>query len=127
MAATLEVLEPATEQILDTIPRAGVAEVDAAVARARAAYPAWRAVAPGDRARLLRRVVEAMEGAHEELALLEARNAGKPIGVGPRRDRHGDRDVPLLRGRAGAPASARRSRSPAAWPSRSASRSASSG
>ena len=80
MAATLEVLEPATEQILDTIPRGGVAEVDAAVARARAAYPSWRAVAPGDRARLLRRVVEAMEGAFEELALLEARNAGKPIG-----------------------------------------------
>jgi acyl-CoA reductase-like NAD-dependent aldehyde dehydrogenase len=80
MTATLEVLEPATEQILDTIPRAGVAEVDDAVARALAAYPAWRAVAPGDRARLLRRVVEAMEGAHEELALLEARNAGKPIG-----------------------------------------------
>ena len=81
MAATLEVLEPATEQILDTIPRGGVAEVDAAVARARAAYPRWRAVAPGDRARLLRRVVAAMEGAHEELALLEARNAGKPIGA----------------------------------------------
>jgi acyl-CoA reductase-like NAD-dependent aldehyde dehydrogenase len=80
MTETLEVLEPATEQILDTIPRAGVAEVDAAVARAKAAYPAWRAVAPGDRARLLRRVVEAMEGAWDELALLEARNAGKPIG-----------------------------------------------
>ncbi|HWH94644.1 MAG TPA: aldehyde dehydrogenase family protein, partial [Baekduia sp.] len=79
MAETLEVLEPATEQILDTIPRAGVDEVDAAVAAARAASGAWRAVAPGDRARLLRRVVEAMEGAHEELAVLEARNAGKPI------------------------------------------------
>jgi acyl-CoA reductase-like NAD-dependent aldehyde dehydrogenase len=76
---TLEVLEPATEQILDTIPRGGVDEVDAAVAAAKAAFPAWAAVAPGDRARLLRRVVAAMEGAHEELALLEARNAGKPI------------------------------------------------
>jgi acyl-CoA reductase-like NAD-dependent aldehyde dehydrogenase len=76
---TLEVLEPATEQILDTIPRAGAAEVDAAVAKAKAAYPAWRAVAPGDRARLLRRLVTAMEEAHEELSLLEARNAGKPI------------------------------------------------
>jgi betaine-aldehyde dehydrogenase len=77
---TLEVLEPATEQILDTIPRAGADEVDAAVAAAKAAFPAWRAVAPGDRARLLRRVVAAMEDAHEELAVLEARNAGKPIG-----------------------------------------------
>ncbi|MDX6701445.1 MAG: hypothetical protein QOF26_1671 [Baekduia sp.] len=79
MTESLEVLEPATEQILDTIPRAGAAEVDAAVAKAKAAYPAWRAVAPGDRARLLRRLVTAMEEAHEELALLEARNAGKPI------------------------------------------------
>jgi acyl-CoA reductase-like NAD-dependent aldehyde dehydrogenase len=79
VAGTLEVLEPATEQILDTIPRAGAAEIDAAVAKAKAAYPAWRAVAPGNRARLLRRLVTAMEEAHEELSLLEARNAGKPI------------------------------------------------
>ena len=79
-AETLGVLEPATEQILDTIPRGGVDEVDAAVAAAKAAFPAWRAVAPGDRARLLRRLVSVMESAHEELAVLEARNAGKPIG-----------------------------------------------
>jgi acyl-CoA reductase-like NAD-dependent aldehyde dehydrogenase len=38
----LKVLEPATEQLLREIPRAGVAEVDAAVARAKAAYPGWR-------------------------------------------------------------------------------------
>jgi betaine-aldehyde dehydrogenase len=80
MTDSLAVLEPATEQVLETIPRAGVEETDAAVARAQAALPEWRAIAPGDRARLLRRVVEAMEGAHEELARLEARNAGKPIG-----------------------------------------------
>ncbi|HEU4975205.1 MAG TPA: aldehyde dehydrogenase family protein [Baekduia sp.] len=79
MAETLEVLEPATERVLETIPRASAADVDAAVARARAAFPGWRAVAPGDRARLLRRVVAAMEEHHEELAVLEARNAGKPI------------------------------------------------
>jgi acyl-CoA reductase-like NAD-dependent aldehyde dehydrogenase len=78
-AETLTVLEPATEQTLDTIARGGVDEVDAAVAAARRAFPAWRAVAPGDRARLLRRVVEAMEGAWDELAELEARNAGKPL------------------------------------------------
>ena len=42
---TLTVLEPATEEVLAEIPRAGVEEADAAVARARAAYPAWRAVA----------------------------------------------------------------------------------
>ncbi|HEY3188404.1 MAG TPA: aldehyde dehydrogenase family protein, partial [Solirubrobacteraceae bacterium] len=50
---TLSVLEPATEQVLAEVPRAGAGEADAAVARARGALPTWRAVAPGDRARLL--------------------------------------------------------------------------
>ncbi|MDX6699709.1 MAG: hypothetical protein QOE65_3106 [Solirubrobacteraceae bacterium] len=76
---TLSVIEPATERELASIPRAGVEEVDAAVARARAAYPAWRAVTPGDRAALLRRLAAAVEEHGDELSLLEARNAGKPI------------------------------------------------
>jgi betaine-aldehyde dehydrogenase len=77
---TLSVLEPATEERLEEIPRAGVEETDAAVARAKAAYPAWRAVAPADRARLLGRVAAAVEERLEDLARLEARNVGKPIG-----------------------------------------------
>src|SRR5436305_15292737 len=79
MADTLQVLEPATEGVLETVPRAGVEEVDAAVARA-SAFPSWSAVAPGDRARLLLRVAAVVEDRLEELATLEARNAGKPIG-----------------------------------------------
>ncbi|KOX23529.1 aldehyde dehydrogenase [Saccharothrix sp. NRRL B-16348] len=55
-------------------------ETDAAIARAAAALPAWRAVAPGDRARLLRRFAEAVDGAVEELAALEVLNAGHTIG-----------------------------------------------
>ncbi|HWT95699.1 MAG TPA: aldehyde dehydrogenase family protein [Solirubrobacteraceae bacterium] len=78
--STLDVLEPATGSVLTTVPRAGVAEADAAVARAKAAFPAWRDVSPGDRARLLARLAARVEEAHEELSLLEARNAGKPIG-----------------------------------------------
>ncbi|HKH18808.1 MAG TPA: aldehyde dehydrogenase family protein [Solirubrobacteraceae bacterium] len=77
---TLAVLEPATEAVLAEIPRAGAAEADAAVARAKAAYPAWRAVSPPDRARLLHGLADALAGRQEELAVLEARNAGKPIG-----------------------------------------------
>jgi len=77
---TLAVLEPATEAVLDTIPAAGADEVDAAVARARAAFPGWRALAPADRARLLRRLSDAVAAHAEELAVLEARNAGKVIG-----------------------------------------------
>jgi acyl-CoA reductase-like NAD-dependent aldehyde dehydrogenase len=76
----LDVREPATGGVLDSIPRATPDDVDAAVARARAAYPAWRAVSPGDRAALLRRISDVVREHLEELAVLEARNAGKPIG-----------------------------------------------
>jgi acyl-CoA reductase-like NAD-dependent aldehyde dehydrogenase len=76
---TMQVFEPATEQVLAELPRAGVEEADEAVARAKAAFPAWKAVTPGDRARLLRRLARAIEDKVEELAQLEARNVGKPI------------------------------------------------
>ncbi|MCD6727537.1 MAG: aldehyde dehydrogenase family protein [Solirubrobacteraceae bacterium] len=79
MSDMLTIVEPATERPLRTISRAGVAEVDEAVARAKAAWPAWRDLAPGARAALLREVAEALGSRHEELAVLEARNAGKPI------------------------------------------------
>ncbi len=76
----LTVVNPATEQTIAELPRAGVEETDAAVARAKKAFPAWRAVAPGDRARLLRRLATLVEEHSEELARIESRNAGKPIG-----------------------------------------------
>ncbi len=76
----LTVLEPATEAVLAEIPRAGAEEADAAVARAKAAYPAWRAVSPPDRAKLLYGLADALADKQEDLAVLEARNAGKPIG-----------------------------------------------
>jgi acyl-CoA reductase-like NAD-dependent aldehyde dehydrogenase len=76
---TLTVLEPATEQVLAELPRAGREEADAAVARAKACYPAWRAVSPADRSRLLHRLADALAENREGLALMEARNAGKPI------------------------------------------------
>ena len=75
----IEVVEPATEQVMAEVPRAGADEVDAAVARAKAAFPAWRAVTPGDRAALLHRLANALEERAEDLAQLEARNVGKPI------------------------------------------------
>jgi betaine-aldehyde dehydrogenase len=72
-------MEPATEKVLAELHEASVEEADAAVARARAAYPAWKAVAPKDRANLLRRIASAIDKHREELAQLEARNVGKPI------------------------------------------------
>src|ERR1700756_5029647 len=76
----LEVVEPATAPVLDSLPRAGVEEVDAAVARAAAAFEGWRAVTPSDRALLLRRISDTVTDHLEELAQLEARHAGQPIG-----------------------------------------------
>jgi acyl-CoA reductase-like NAD-dependent aldehyde dehydrogenase len=75
----IQVVEPATAQVMAELPQAGVEETDAAVARAKAAFPEWRAVAPGDRAALLHRLADALDGSREDLARTEARNAGKPI------------------------------------------------
>ena len=76
---TLTVLNPATEEPIAELEQAGIEEADAAVARAKAAFPAWRAVSPGDRARLLRRLAALVEENAEELAQIESRNVGKPI------------------------------------------------
>src|ERR687897_512985 len=77
----IRVLEPATAEVMAEVPQAGVEETDAAVARAKGAFPAWSAVAPGDRSALLRKLADALEGQLEELARLEARNAGRTIPV----------------------------------------------
>jgi acyl-CoA reductase-like NAD-dependent aldehyde dehydrogenase len=76
---SVAVVNPATEETIATLDEAGVEETDAAVARARAAYPGWRAVSPDDRGRLLRRLATLVEEHREELAQIESRNAGKPI------------------------------------------------
>jgi betaine-aldehyde dehydrogenase len=76
---TLRVIEPATEKVMAELHEATVEEADAAVARAKAAYPAWKALNPKDRANLMRRIATALEKNLEALAQLEARNVGKPI------------------------------------------------
>ncbi len=76
---TLTVMEPATEKVLAELKEATASDADAAVARAKAAYPAWRAVSPKDRATMMRRIASAVDQHREELARLEARNVGKPI------------------------------------------------
>jgi acyl-CoA reductase-like NAD-dependent aldehyde dehydrogenase len=75
----IEVLEPATAKVMAEVPQAGIEETDAAVARAKHAFSTWRAVSPNDRSALLHRLANALEEKLEELAKLEARNAGKPI------------------------------------------------
>ncbi|MGW5598015.1 aldehyde dehydrogenase family protein [Streptomyces rochei] len=76
----LRVLNPATEEVVATVPAVSAADVDAAVARAARAQTAWAALAPGDRARLLRRFAAAVDDHLEELARLEVTEAGHTLG-----------------------------------------------
>jgi acyl-CoA reductase-like NAD-dependent aldehyde dehydrogenase len=76
----LEVLNPATEEVVERLEPATEVDADAAVARAKKAFPAWRDVGPSDRSRLLRRLAEALASEIENLARLESKNTGKPIG-----------------------------------------------
>jgi acyl-CoA reductase-like NAD-dependent aldehyde dehydrogenase len=75
----MQVIEPATEKVLAEVPAAGAEDVDAAVARAKQAFPGWRAVTPEDRSELLHSLATELEQHRDDLAKLEARNAGKPI------------------------------------------------
>ena len=75
----LSVLNPATEEPIAELEEAGVEEADEAVARAKAAFPAWRDVAPPARAALLRKVAMLVEENSEEIARIESANVGKPI------------------------------------------------
>ena len=77
---TWDVVNPATEQVITTVALTSLAETDAAIERAAEAFVAWREVAPGDRARLLRSFARTVEAHVDELADLEVRNAGHVVG-----------------------------------------------
>jgi len=74
------VINPATEQAVTTVTLSTAAETDAAIERAAAAQVSWREVAPGDRARLLRRFAAEVDAHVAELAALEVAGSGHPIG-----------------------------------------------
>jgi acyl-CoA reductase-like NAD-dependent aldehyde dehydrogenase len=76
----VKLVNPATEETVGEVPDSTVDDVDAAVARSVAAYRGWKAVAPADRGRLLRRFAAAVDADLEHLAGLEVANAGHPIG-----------------------------------------------
>jgi acyl-CoA reductase-like NAD-dependent aldehyde dehydrogenase len=79
MSQSYDVINPADEQVVDTVARTGADEADTAIARAAIAYERWRQVAPGDRARLLRAFAAAVDADLENLARLETANAGHTI------------------------------------------------
>lgn len=76
---TYTLINPATEEAMETIAHASVEEVDAAVAKAVQAQRKWAALNPADRARALHDFASVVESHVEELAQLEVRNSGHPI------------------------------------------------
>ncbi len=77
--ATEPVLNPATGETIAQAPLSSAADVDRAVGAARRAFDGWSNATPGERARALLRLADAVEQHGDELAELEAVNAGKPI------------------------------------------------
>jgi len=80
VTATYDVINPSNEQRVTTVDLYDAAATDDAIARSRRACASGRTVAPGDRARLLRRFAEAVDGDREHLAQLEVNNSGHTIG-----------------------------------------------
>jgi aldehyde dehydrogenase (NAD+) len=73
-------VDPSTAEVISELPDATEDETAAAIGRSAAAFPAWEAVAPGDRARLLRRFAQVVDDHIDQLAAIEVRNAGHTIG-----------------------------------------------
>ncbi|MTD16238.1 aldehyde dehydrogenase family protein [Nakamurella sp. YIM 132087] len=73
-------VSPSTGRPLTEIPQASLLETDRAIEAAHAAFPAWRAVPPGERAEILRRFADLVGAAADELAALEVANSGHTIG-----------------------------------------------
>ena len=74
-----DVVNPTTEEVIDTAPRAGAADVDRAVAAAARAFPEWRRTPGVERAETLHRAAAAIREDKEGLAILLTREGGKPL------------------------------------------------
>ncbi|MFI1621321.1 gamma-aminobutyraldehyde dehydrogenase [Streptomyces lydicus] len=78
---TTEVINPATGMPYATAPLSAAADVDAAMAAAEAAFPAWRDLVPGEHQKYLLKIADAIEARAEELVAVESENTGKPLGL----------------------------------------------
>ncbi|NGO68132.1 aminobutyraldehyde dehydrogenase [Streptomyces boncukensis] len=76
---TTQVVNPATGESYATAPLSGTADVDAAMAAAEAAFPAWRDATPGTRQTALLKIADALEARQDELLAAECENCGKPL------------------------------------------------
>ncbi|WP_405722541.1 gamma-aminobutyraldehyde dehydrogenase [Streptomyces sp. NBC_01537] len=78
---TTDVVNPATGEVYATAPLSAAADVDAAMAAAAAAFPAWRDTTPSERQKALLKIADAIEARADELVAVESENTGKPLGL----------------------------------------------
>src|SRR3990172_5010486 len=78
-SAAIEVINPATEEVLDQVPRAGVEDIERAVRAAQQAFVGWRQMPASERAVLLHEVAAKARQHRDELARLLTMEEGKPI------------------------------------------------
>jgi 1-pyrroline dehydrogenase len=76
---TMEVLNPATAEVIAEVPECDAADVDRAVQAAKEALPEWLETTPGERASVLLKLADVLDANAEELAEIESRNVGKPL------------------------------------------------
>jgi 1-pyrroline dehydrogenase len=77
---TMEVLNPATGEVIAEVPRGTQADVDRAVEAAKKALPEWLETTPQERSEALLKLADAIDDNTEELGELESQNVGKPVG-----------------------------------------------
>jgi aminobutyraldehyde dehydrogenase len=77
---TMEVLNPATGEVIAEVPRGTQGDVDRAVEAAKKALPEWLETTPQERSEALLKLADAIDDNAEELGELESKNVGKPVG-----------------------------------------------
>ena len=78
---TLEVINPANDQVIANVPKSAAEDVDRAVEAAATAFETWKQTTPQDRSLLLLKIADKLEERADELGRLESANAGKPVGA----------------------------------------------
>src|SRR5437016_4930795 len=80
MSASMDILNPSTAEVIEQVPAGTAEDVDAAVETAKRALPDWLDSTPGERAEILLKLADLLDANAEELARIESRNVGKPLG-----------------------------------------------
>jgi betaine-aldehyde dehydrogenase len=78
---TLDVINPANDQVIAKVPKSAAEDVDRAADAAEKAFPEWGRATPAERSTALLKLADAIEARADEIGRLESRNAGKPVTI----------------------------------------------